>query len=253
MDYEENMAEQAEAATEEESFEDADLAEEEEDTSESLDSFTEEEAPTEEEQPKTQGTSEPGWFQKRWDKNVGKLTAQIRDEVRNEYEAQIAPLRERLLEMDAKELVKSGEFKSLDRAKEYLQLKQGITPQAESKPAEQPRNEKGQYAPKEDPATTERINMLAHQADTIKTRTGVDVMAEFSSNPEIKNKILSGEIDFYDVLDQMKSTPRRKPPAPARSSNGASGQSPNAIETMSKEQFARLEKKISEGARYSLK
>ena len=252
MDYEENMAEQAEAATEEESFEDADLAEEEEDTSESLDSFTEEEAPAEEEQPKSQGTSEPGWFQKRWDKNVGKLTAQIRDEVRNEYEAQIAPLRERLLEMDAKELVKSGEFKSLDRAKEYLQLKQGMTP-TENKPAEQPRNEKGQYAPKEDPATTERINMLAHQADTIKAKTGVDVMAEFSSNPEIKNKILSGEIDFYDVLDQMKSTPRRKPPAPARSSNGASGQSPNAIETMSKEQFARLEKKISEGARYSLK
>jgi hypothetical protein len=172
--------------------------------------------------------------------------------VRNEYEAQIAPLRERLLEMDAKELVKSGEFKSLDRAKEYLQLKQGITP-TENKPAPQPRNEKGQYAPKEDPATTERINMLAHQADKIKTKTGVDVMAEFSSNPEIKNKILSGEIDFYDVLDQVKSTPRRKPPAPARSSNGASGQSPNAIETMSKEQFARLEKKISEGARYSLK
>ena len=252
MDYEENMAEQAEAANEEESFENADLAEEEEDTSESLDSFAEEEAPTEEEQPKAQGTSEPGWFQKRWDKNVGKLTAQIRDEVRNEYEAQIAPLRERLLEMDAKELVKSGEFKSLDRAKEYLQLKQGMTP-TENKPAPQPRNEKGQYAPKEDPATTARINMLAHQADTIKTKTGVDVMAEFSRNPEIKNKILSGEIDFYDVLDQVKSTPRRKPPAPARSSNGASGQSPNAIETMSKEQFARLEKKISEGARYSLK
>jgi len=254
MDYEENMAggEPTEAANEEESFENAEMAEEEEDTSESLDSFTEEEEkPAEEEQPKSQGTGEPGWFQKRWDKNVGKLSAQIREEVRNEYESILAPMRDRLLEMDAKELVKQGEFKSLDRAKEYLQLKQGIAPKAE--PAPQPRNDKGQFAPKEDPATTERINMLAHQADTIKARTGVDVMAEFTNNPEIKEKILSGKMDFYDVAEQMKSAPRRKPPAPTRSSNGASGQSPNAIESMSKEQFARLEKKISEGARYSLR
>lgn len=250
---EEYMVEQTEAAAEEESLENTDVVEEEEDTSESLDSFTgEEEAPAEEKQTGSKGTNEPGWFQSRWNKNVEKLSAQIREEVRNEYEAQIAPLKERLLDMDAKELVKSGEFKSIERAKEYLQLKQGVQPTVTEKPAEQPRNANGQYAPKEDPVVQTKIEILRKQAAKIKEKSGIDVIDIFSKNEDIKKAVISGEMDFYDVAEQAK-TSRRKPPAPARSSNGASGQSPNAIDSMSKEQFARLEKKISEGARISLR
>ena len=60
-------------------------------------------------------------------------------------------------------------------------------------------------------------------------------------------------MDFYDVADYLKNQkPSRKPPSPMRSPNGASGQNPNAIESMSKEQFARMEKRISEGARIRL-
>ena len=39
-----------------------------------------------------------------------------------------------------------------------------------------------------------------------------------------------------------------------RSPNGASGNNnPNAIDSMSDEQFARMERKIKEGARYTLR
>jgi hypothetical protein len=95
--------------------------------------------------------------------------------------------------------------------------------------------------------------MLSHQADTIKARTGVDVIREFESNPEIKQKVISGEMDFYDVAETMKQSRAKRPPAPMRSPNGASGTNPNAIDSMSDEQFARMEKRIREGARYSLK
>ena len=96
--------------------------------------------------------------------------------------------------------------------------------------------------------------MLAHQAKSIKARTGIDVIAEFNADKEIKQKVISGEMDFYDVAEQMQSSPARgKPPAPMRSPNGASGANqPNAIEQMSDEQFKRLEKKLMEGARYKL-
>jgi len=259
MDYEENMADIEDTDREtaaDEDFTEDDLSEEEEEAAEDLDSLNgEEEAPAEQEQPSTQGTSEPGWFQSRWNKEVGKLTNRIREEVRNEYEAQFAPIRDRLLEMDAKELVRQGEFKSIERAKEYLQLKQGIAPETagDRTPAPQPRNEQGQFAPRQDPATQAKIDMLAKQADKIRAKTGVDVIEVFSNDPKIKKAVISGEMDFYDVAEQMKAKPGRKPPAPTRSPNGASGQAaPNAIDTMSDEQFDRMERKIKQGARYKL-
>ena len=232
--------------------------EETQDESESLDSLTGETGETpEEDQPKegAQGTSEPGWIRKRVDKAVAKAVAETEARMQAMFDKQMAPIRDRMLTEEAKELVRQGEFKSLERAKEYLQLKQGsaVPTTTESAPKDQPRNANGQYAPKDDPAVQARINMLAHQADTIKARTGVDVMAEFNSNPEVKQKILDGEIDFYDVAEQMKTPAKRKPPSPMRSPNGASGaNNPNAIESMSDEQFRRLEKRIKEGARYKL-
>ena len=224
---------------------------EEEEAEESLDSLTEDDEEPQKEPEPEQKANEPGYVQKRIDRALARERDNIKAEIKAEMEAQYAPIRDRLLEMDAKELVRQGEFKSVERAKEYLQLKQGIAP-VENKPAEQPRQANGQYAPKEDPVTKTKIDMLAAQADKIKAKTGIDVIDIFSNNEDIKNKVISGEMDFYDVAEQAKGS-KRKPPAPTRSSNGASGQNPNAIESMSKEQFARLEKKIAEGARYSLR
>lgn len=258
MDLDETMVENMDDAVADDTLEeDGVIEEEDESETEDLSSLTDaaEEQEHAEEQPKQEPKAkEPGYVKQRIDKAVQKAIAETRAEMQAEFDRQMAPIREKMLTDEAKELVKQGEFKSLERAKEYLQLKQGIAPntQPEKQPEQQPRNDKGQYAPKEDPATTARIRMLAHQADKIKASRGIDVISEYNNNPEIQKKIISGEMDFYDVADQMKGT-KRNPPAPMRSPNGASGHSPNAIENMSSEQFKRMEKRISEGARISLR
>ena len=263
MEEENMVAEQAaEAATADDMLSD-EIVEEAEEPAESLDSLMGddgEDKPAEEQEPERKGTNEPGYVQKRINQALAREKVNMREDIMKEVKAQMdaeyAPIRERLLEMDAKELVRKGEVKDIELAKELLRYRQGQpAPQAQpQETAEQPRQADGKFAPKQDAVTSARIDMLAHQVDSIKARTGIDVMAEFNANEEIKDKVMSGEMDFYDVAEQMKQGgSRRKPPAPTRSSNGASGQSPNAIENMTKEQFARMEKKIAEGARYSLR
>ena len=236
-----------------------DVVEEAEESDESLDSIMDEGQPAEAEQKQQepQGTGgEPGWFRKRWDKEVGKLTDQIRAEVRSEYEAQLAPMRERMLEMDAQDLVKSGKVKDLETARELVRLRSGQPAGASPAPAEPPRQNR-QQAPRQtaqdgpDPATSAKIKMLQHQADRIKAAGGPDVIAEFRNNDEINAKVVSGEMDFYDVADYLRQKPSRKnPPSPMRSPNGVNGQIKSAIMSMTDKQFEMLEKKVQEGARF---
>lgn len=262
MDYEENMgAEQAaEAATgtADDMLSD-EIVEETEEPAETLDSLMGEEGDeetAEEQEPERKGTSEPGYVQKRIDKALARQKDTMRQELMTELtaelEARYAPIRERLLEMDAQELVRKGEVKNLELARELLRYRQGQpAPQARPEKAEQPE----QGDPAQDPAISARIDMLDHQQKAIREKTGIDVMEVFNTDKSIRDRITSGEIDFYDVADMIKNQPqgKRRPPAPTRSSNGASGQSPNAIENMTDEQFARMEKKIAEGARYTLR
>jgi len=224
---------------------------------ESLESLTDEgQAAEEQESPKgKQGTSEPGYVAGRIAKAVEKAVAETEARLSAQYEAQFAPLRDRLLEMDAKELVKSGEFKSIDRAKEYLQLKQGIAPTVTDKPAEQPRNANGQFAAKKEQSEADirvetTVSMLNKQAAKIKANGGPDVIAAFRSNEEISNKVRSGEWDMYDVADYLNKTQSKRPPAPMRSPNGVNGQIKGTIMSMSDKQFEQLEKRVREGARF---
>ena len=214
------------------------------------------EQPTEAET-ETPPAREPGYVKQRVEKAVARATAETEARLRAEFDARMAPIMERLLNEDAKELVRSGEFKSLETAREYLRLKQGLPVQTNDTDQSQPRNANGQFAPKQsndnavnDAVTQARIDMLKHQADAIKGRTGVDVIAEFNSNPDIKKRVVSGEIDFYDVAEEMGSKPKKsKPPAPMRSANGATNdQQANAIMDMSKEQFAAFVKRVQGGA-----
>ena len=263
MDYEENNVDtetgMGEAATADDMLSDDEVIEEVEEPAETLDSLTgeEEEAQSDDDaQPQTQGTSEPGYVQKRIDKALAREKENMRADIMAEVEARYAPIMERLLEMDAQELVRKGEVKNIELAKELLRYRQGQPAQQAPVREEQPRNENGQYAPKGDPVTEAKIDILANQVEKIREKTGLDVMDLFNSDKSIKDKVISGEMDFYDVAELMKNQPasqKRRPPAPTRSSNGASGQTPNAIENMTKEQFARMEKKIAEGARYTLR
>ena len=206
-------------------------------------STEEEQAQPEDRQPDQQTVKEPGYVRKRIDAAVAKARA--------EYEKELAPIRERLLEMDAKELVASGKIKDLDTAKEYLRLKQGLPAPSIEEPS-QPRNANGQFASQQktgdDAATMARIDMLKHQAQQIQKNQGVDVIKVFNSDPKVKQRIIAGEADFYDIAAEMSQPKRGKPPAPMRSPNGAATNQPaNDIMNMSSEQFNRLVKRIQEG------
>lgn len=192
---------------------------------------------------------EPGWFQSRWNKEVGKLTDKIRSEMRDEYEKQFAPIRDRLIESEAQELVRTGAVKDLETAKELVRYRQG-QPSAAPAAKEPPRNEKGQFT-KDDPVIQAKALVLGDQAKRVEAKTGIDVMAVFNKDAGIRNKILSGEMDFYELADQLSEEASHRPPSPARSPNGVTGVKGNAIMNMSKEEFARLNEKLDQGARFS--
>ena len=214
------------------------LVEETEEPTESLESLfgeVENYKPDEQvEEPQQSGQKEPGYVKSRIEKAVQKAVAETEARMQAKFDAQMAPYREQMLTNEAQELVRSGKVKDIETAKELVRYRQG-------QPASVPQNES-------DPATMARIDMLKHQADRIKD---VNVIAEFQRNEDVKRKVISGEMDFYDVAEMMRQ-PKKRPPSPMRSPNGVA-MNPNAIDSMSDEQFARMEKRIKEGARYSLK
>lgn len=257
MDLDETMVENVDNTEADDTLPDGVVEEDESEEQESYldDEEGESEQPAEEPQKKQEPqASEPGWIKQRVNKAVEKAVKEALAQQQAEFDRQMAPLREKMLNDEAKELVRQGEFKSLERAKEYLQLKQGIPPKAEEPQQEQPRNERGQFQAREDAATSARIEMLRHQADRIRDNKGPDVIAEFQNNPEIKKKVIAGEMDFYDVAEAMRNRkPGKRPPSPTRSPNGASGYVPNAIESMSAEEFAKFDKKLDEGGSYTIR
>lgn len=249
MDNEETMVD---TTTEADDTLQEEVVEEKDESEQSLESLNDEGQPEEEKPKDSQGTSEPGWIKKRVNDAVQKAKREWESQMHSMIEEQIAPYRAKMLEDEAKELVRQGEFKSLDRAKEYLSLKNGMPMPQEKPTQDRPRNERGQYVSANDAAIQARINMLQHQADTIKERTGVDVIKAYNENQDIKDAIIKGEMDFYDVAETLKT--KKRPPSPMRTPNGASGTTPNAIDSMSDEQFDRMERNIKErGARYTLR
>lgn len=224
---------------------------------ESLDALIEDTTPPAPEQ-EAPPAKEPGWIKNRVNKAVEKAKAEVRAEVRAEYEAMLAPLRESMYDRQAQELVQSGEFKSLERAKEYVRLKNGnlTAPQqpAEQPPAqERPRDSQGRFQRGGESENRARANLLAQQAQKIQDRRGLDVMGAFNSDPDIKTRVLSGEWDFYDVAEYLDAggQQRRSVPTPVRSPNGA-GASGMSIANMTDAQFERLEQNLRMGRRYDV-
>ena len=243
------------------------VVEEEPDDSLSLDSLMEEEQteesgeePGEEPPQEEPKAKEPGWVKKRVEKAVTKAVAdavaETEKRMQAKFDQQMAPLRERMMEEQAQDLVRSRKIADIEIAREFVRMQNGqpaAQPAVEQK-SEQPVNANVQNTAKQDESTNVRVSMLDHQAKRIMAKTGIDVTQEFMNNPEIKAKVRSGEMDFYDVAEYIQQQPKKKrPPSPMRSPNGASGVSPNAIENMTDEQFARMERNIDKGARYELR
>lgn len=211
------------------------------------------EQPAAETQQQEAPKTEPGWIKQRVSKAVEKAVAEAEARVTAQYEAMLAPIRESVLDRQAEDLVKSGEFKTLDIAKEYVRLKGGVqSAKAETKPeakaeakAAQPRDEKGRFT-----ETHVRADLLAKQAQKIMDRRGLDVMQAFNADETIRNRVLSGEWDFYDVAENM---PQRTSPVPVRTSNGAANTGAVSISSMSDEQFKRLQANLANGRIYDMR
>lgn len=200
---------------------------------------------------------EPGWIRQRVDKAVAKAVQETEQRMQAMFHAQLAPLRESMFDRQAEELVASGEFKSKERALEYVKLKAGVPSTEVQQSAEQPRDDQGRFVSQKTDSDAEvmaRAKLLAAQANKIKDSKGLDVAALFNTDPDVKAKILSGEWDFYDVAEAM-SKPRRRVPSPVRSTNGAAQDSnvARAINNMTDAQFDRLLKNLEEGKVYDMR
>lgn len=189
-------------------------------------------APETEELSEAPAQKEPGWYKARFAHDLERE----RRKWEAEQEEKLAPIYEYMMQRQAQELVDSGEFRSVERATEYLQMKQGYSPASEPEP-------------EVDPAMAARADLLARQAEKIKANRGLDVMELFNDDPDTQQRVLSGEWDFYDVAEIMD---QRTPPAPMRTSNGA-GTSKMTIQNMSDDQFERLQRNLSSGKKYDMR
>lgn len=211
----------------------------------------------------TPPAKEPGWIKARVNRAVEKAVAEAEARVSARYEARIAPLMEAVLDRQAQDLVAAGEFKTLERAKEYVRLKGGITDMpaptqpTTPTPSTPARDAQGRFQSSAAPAASDaqiraRADILSRQAEKIKANRGLDVMQTFNANTEVRQKVISGEWDFHDVADYM-STSNPRVPSPIRSANGAGASAAaTTIANMTDAQFARLEANLARGHRYKI-
>lgn len=212
-------------------------------------------------QPEAPAPKEPGWIKQRVSAAVDKAVAEAEARVAARYEAMLAPMRESLMDREAQELFASGEFKTLERAKEYVRLKNGVPAQQESAKTEPQksapeRDAQGRFVRQEqpdDPVTQAKADLLARQAQKIMNTQGVDVMTAFQNDPDVQAKVLSGEWDFYDVAQELTGRAGRRAPAPVYSPNSAGNQAGLSVANMSDEQFDRLNQSLASGRRYDMR
>lgn len=183
-----------------------------------------------------QTKSAPGWIKRRIEEGVRRETAALERRLREEYEEKLRPLREAAMDAQADQLVRQGEFRSRERAVEYLRLKSGI--------AQPPAGE----------GVRIRAQALFSQAKAIHELAGVDVLALYQNDPAVRNRVLSGEWDFMDVLRGTggQAEGPRTPPAPVRSANGGAGGAPD-VRRMSAGELRRMNEALMRGETFDLR
>ena len=98
-------------------------------------------------------------------------------------------------------------------------------------------------------ATAEK---LLQQANELKAEHGFDAMALFRSNEAIKQKVVTGKLDFNDLYELYGQNTQPKPsvPAPMRTANGSFGNSASVVRTMTDQGFAKLDAELASGKKY---
>lgn len=214
---------------------------------------------TQTEDPKSEVQVDKG-FQGRVNALVSRKVAEIEEKLTAQYSARLEALENRAIDREADELVSSGEFKSRERAVEYLRMKRG-QPAQETQPKQQdqkpaqPRDDKGRFtAPEperdgEDPVR-QRAELLMKQNEQIKAQNGLDVLALYKENPKVQEKVHSGEWDFRDVaLAYYQETGERSgPPAPVRQPNNANAM--RSFTSMSEKEMAAFDAMLASGKKF---
>ena len=77
-------------------------------------------------------------------------------------------------------------------------------------------------------------------------------MQAINADEDMKNRVLSGEWDFYDVAESMAS-PQHNSPVPVRTSNGGTSPSAVSISGMTDDQFRRLQANLANGRIYDMR
>ena len=184
-------------------------------------------------------------------------------ETEAKYQSEIAALNERVnalteqnLSVQAKERVAAGDFKNEELAMEYLRMKAGIpAPKAEEKVSVgQSRDAQGRFVKAEANVpddVQQRANELMAQANVLKEATGVDVYGLYQNDPEIQQKVLSGEWDFKDVWKHAQqdggyTAPSRSPLSPVKNPNGI-GIGNYDIRKMDSSSFAKMNEMLENG------
>lgn len=214
------------------------------------------EQPQQQEAKQKDGGTEPGWIKSRITAAVKKAEREWEARMQERIAAEMAPFLEMKYEREAEALVAEGEFKTKERALEYVKLKNGsASKQASTPQQEAPRDANGRFASREEApvndakATAEK---LKQQADALKAEHGFDAMALFRSNEAIKQKVVTGKLDFNDLYELYGNAEQSKPnvPAPMRSSNGSFGNAASIVRTMTDQGFAKLDAELASGKKY---
>jgi hypothetical protein len=209
-----------------------------------------------------QADAEPGWIKKRVESAVQKQIGRAVDDavarISRQYEERMAPLLEQVHRQEARQLVADGEFKSEERALEYVRLKSGrggeAAPEPPARDAARNRDAQGRFVAGNGANADARARELYSQADALQRATGLDVMGAFRGDESIRRRVLSGEWDFADVARAMsgKSGGRGAPPAPARSPNEGRMRA-SSISGLSDAQFDKLDEALRNGKVFDLR
>lgn len=201
-----------------------------------------------------QEPKEAGWIKTRIQKGVEKELAGVEARIRAEYEAKYAPLHEAYLNQEADKLVSTGKIADRDMALEYLKLRGG-EPIKQQTTTPQPRDEQGRFASQkqaEGADATQRARDLFTQSKAIEASTGVDVMAVYRSDPDVQQKVLSGEWDFTDVYKSVAGGSQQAAPPLVRSANGGS-MSNVSFRKMDSKDLAKVNQMLASGGKIDMR
>ena len=174
-------------------------------------------------------------------------------EERKGYQEKLAKYEQMELEAEAREFAKKNKIPE-DIALDYMRMKKGLPA------SEQPRDEAGRFAAPaqpqgdaEDGGVQARARALMTQAEAYEkisdgTVTKDAILEAFQDDPEMHQKVVSGEWDFTDIGRALSGGQKRAPKVSRSASNGKINNS--TFLGMSADEFAMFDERIRQGVSY---